>query len=89
MAKKSKVAREKKIERLVAKYAAVRAELKAAGDWASLSELPRNSSPHRRRNRCGLTGRPRGYMRRFGLSRISFREEALLGNIPGVAKASW
>lgn len=89
MAKKSKVAREKKIEQLVAKYAAERARLKEQGDWASLSQLPRNSNPNRLRNRCKLTGRPRGYMRRFGLSRITFREEALQGNIPGVAKASW
>jgi small subunit ribosomal protein S14 len=89
MAKKSIIAREKKRERLVAKYAAKRKALKEAGDYQALSLLPKNSSPVRLRNRCLLTGRPRGYIRRFGLCRIKFREFALLGKIPGVRKTSW
>lgn len=89
MAKESIKAREVKRARLVAKYAAKRAELKAAGDYAALSLLPRNSSPVRMRNRCKLSGRPRGYMRQFGVSRNFFREMALNGKIPGVVKASW
>lgn len=89
MAKRSTIARQAKRERLVAKYAALRKELKAKGDYASLQKLPRNSSPSRLHNRCGVTGRPRGYMRKFGLSRIAFRELALEGKIPGVTKASW
>jgi len=89
MAKRSTIARQAKRERLVAKYAALRKELKAKGDFAALQKLPRNSSPSRLHNRCGVTGRPRGYMRKFGMSRIAFRELALEGKIPGVTKASW
>ncbi len=74
---------------MVEKYAEKRAELKAAGDWEALDKLPRNSSPVRVRNRCKLTGRPRGYIRQFGISRVTFREMALAGKIPGVTKASW
>ena len=82
-------ARERKRERLVAQYADKRAELKAAGDWDGLQKLPRDSSKVRLRNRCKLTGRPRGYMRQFGLSRVTFREMASAGLIPGITKASW
>lgn len=82
-------AREAKRARLVKKYAKKRAELKAAGDWEALQKLPRNSSPVRMHNRCKMTGRPKGYMRQFGVSRINFREMALKGLIPGVRKASW
>ena len=82
-------ARERKRERLVARYAAKRKALKDAGDWDALQKLPKNSSPVRLHNRCQLTGRPRGYMRQFGLSRVTFREMALEGKIPGVEKASW
>ncbi len=82
-------AREVKRAKLVAKYAARRAALKEAGDWAGFQKLPRNSSKIRLRNRCKLTGRPRGYIRQFGLSRNTFREMALNGKIPGVTKASW
>ncbi len=89
MAKKSIIAREKKRERLVAKFAAKRKALKEAGDYQGLALLPKNSSPVRLRNRCMLTGRPRGYIRMFGLCRIKFRELALLGKIPGVRKTSW
>jgi small subunit ribosomal protein S14 len=89
MAKKSKVAREKKLRRLAERYAEERQRLKEAGDWVGLSHLPRNSNPIRQRNRCTVTGRPRGYIRRFGLSRITFREMALKGEIPGVSKSSW
>lgn len=89
MAKKSIVARDKKRAMLIAKYATQRAELKAAGDYEGLALLPRNSSPTRKKNRSALTGRPRAYMRRFGLDRISFREKASKGEIPGVTKASW
>lgn len=89
MAKESMKARERKREKMVAKYAAKRAELKAAGDWEGLQKLPANSSKVRVHNRCGLTGRPRGYMRQFGVSRVTFREMALSGKIPGVKKASW
>ena len=101
MAKKSAIARNNKRERLVEKYAAKRAELKAiianpeSSDeefWAAqrkLIELPRNSSPTRLRNRCNVTGRPRAYLRRYGLSRITFRELALKGHLPGVTKSSW
>ena len=74
---------------MIDKYAQKRAELKAAGDYEGLAKLPRNSSPTRRTNRCAETGRPRGYMRHFGLSRISFREHASKGEIPGVTKSSW
>ena len=89
MAKESMKARERKRAKLVAKYAEKRAQLKAEGDWDGLDKLPKNSSPVRMRNRCQLTGRPRGYMRYFGISRIKFRELALNGKIPGVTKASW
>jgi small subunit ribosomal protein S14 len=89
MAKKSMVARDKKRDKMIDKYAAKRAELKAAGDLEGLHKLPRNSSPTRRKNRCSETGRPRGYMRQFGLSRIAFREHASKGEIPGVTKSSW
>ncbi len=89
MAKESMKAREVKRAKLVAKYAAKRAELKAAGDYIALQKLPRNASPVRIHNRCKITGRPRGYMRQFGLSRINFREMASAGLIPGVTKASW
>jgi small subunit ribosomal protein S14 len=89
MAKKSSIARTQKRHAMIDKYAAKRAELKAAGDWESLARLPRNSSPSRRKNRCAETGRPRGYMRQFGLSRIAFREHASKGEIPGVTKSSW
>jgi small subunit ribosomal protein S14 len=88
MAKKSIVARDLKRRRLIAKFADKRAELKAAGDYESLALLPRNSSPTRRKNRSLLTGRPRAFMRRFGLDRISFREKASKGEIPGITKAS-
>lgn len=89
MAKESMKARQAKRERLVEKYAEKRAALKAAGDYVGLSKLPRNSSKVRLRNRCKLTGRPRGYSRQFGISRNTFREMALFGKIPGVTKASW
>ncbi len=89
MAKKSIVARQEKRERLVTQYAEKRATLKAAGDWAGLDALPRNSSKVRLKNRCQVSGRPRGYIRYFGLSRIAFRDMALNGTIPGVRKASW
>lgn len=89
MAKESMKAREVKRAKLVARYAEKRAQLKKDGDWVALSQLPRNSSKVRMRNRCKLTGRPRGYMRLFGLSRNQFREMALNGKIPGVTKASW
>ncbi len=89
MAKQSVIARERKREAMVAKYAEKRAALKAAGDYQALDKLPRNASPVRLKNRCQITGRPRGYMRYFGLSRITFRDMALDGKIPGVKKASW
>lgn len=101
MAKKSSIQRNLKRERLVAKYAAKRAELKKvladpeASDEAfflaqrAMAKLPRNASPVRLRNRCSITGRPRAYIRRFGVSRITFRELALAGRIPGVTKSSW
>ncbi|HOK25447.1 MAG TPA: 30S ribosomal protein S14 [Bacteroidales bacterium] len=89
MAKESMKAREVKRAKLAQKYAAKRAQLKAAGDYIGLSRLPRNSNPIRLRNRCKITGRPRGYIRQFGLSRITFREMASKGLIPGVRKASW
>lgn len=82
-------AREVKRVKLAEKYAAKRALLKAEGNYVALSQLPRNSSPIRQRNRCKITGRPRGYMRQFGISRITFREMASQGLIPGVRKASW
>jgi small subunit ribosomal protein S14 len=89
MAKEGVKAREIKRQKLVAKYADKRAELKAAGDFEGLDKLPKNSSPVRLHNRCKLTGRPRGYMRTFGISRVLFRDMALAGKIPGVRKASW
>lgn len=89
MAKESMKARERKRQRMVAKYAAKRAQLKAEGDYDALDRIPRNASPVRLHNRCKLTGRPRGYMRFFGISRNQFRELALQGRIPGVRKASW
>ncbi|WP_372639502.1 30S ribosomal protein S14 [Ancylomarina sp.] len=89
MAKESMKAREVKRQKLVEKYAAKRAKLKEEGDYIGLSRLPKNSSPVRLHNRCMLTGRPKGYMRQFGLSRITFREMAHAGLIPGVMKASW
>jgi len=89
MAKESMKAREVKRAKLVEKFAAKRAELKAAGDYQGLQKLPKNSNPIRLHNRCKLTGRPKGYMRQFGISRINFREMATSGLIPGVKKASW
>jgi small subunit ribosomal protein S14 len=89
MAKKSIIARDQKRLRMIARFAAKRAELKAAGDYESLALLPRNSSPTRKKNRSIVGGRPRAYMRRFGLDRITFREKASKGEIPGVTKASW
>jgi small subunit ribosomal protein S14 len=89
MAKKSWMARERKRRRMVKKYAAKRRRLKEEGKWVELQKLPRNSSPVRLNNRCPISGRTRGYMRDFGVSRIVFREMALEGKIPGVRKASW
>ncbi|HKL34327.1 MAG: 30S ribosomal protein S14 [Tangfeifania sp.] len=89
MAKESMKARERKRAKLVEKYAEKRARLKAEGDWEALQKLPKNSSRVRLHNRCKLTGRPKGYMRQFGISRINFREMASEGLIPGVKKASW
>ena len=89
MAKESMKARQAKRERMVAKYAQKRAALKAAGDYEALQALPRNASPVRLHNRCKISGRPKGYMRQFGISRINFREMASAGLIPGVRKASW
>ncbi len=89
MAKESMKARERKRQRLVEKFAAKRAQLKAEGDFVGLSRLPKNSNPIRLHNRCMLTGRPKGYIRQFGISRITFREMASKGLIPGVRKASW
>ena len=89
MAKESMKAREVKRQKMVDKYAEKRAKLKAEGDYIALSRLPKNSSKVRLHNRCSLTGRPKGYMRQFGLSRITFREMASAGLIPGIKKASW
>ena len=89
MAKESVKARQRKREAMVARFAEKRAELKAAGDYQALDQLPRNASPVRLKNRCQISGRPRGYIRYFGLSRVIFREMALNGKIPGVTKASW
>ena len=89
MAKESVKARQRKRERMVAQYAEKRAALKAAGEWQALDELPKNSSKVRLKNRCQLAGRPKGYIRYFGISRVAFREMALNGKIPGVRKASW
>lgn len=89
MAKESMKARERKRQQLVDRYAEKRAQLKAEGKWEELQKLPKNSSSVRLHNRCQLTGRPRGYMRQFGISRVLFREMANQGLIPGVSKASW
>lgn len=89
MAKESIKARQRKRERMVAQYAEKRAALKAAGDYKALDELPKNASPVRLKNRCQMSGRPRGYIRFFGMSRVAFRDMALAGKIPGVKKASW
>lgn len=89
MAKESMKARDRKRTAMVEKYAAKREALKAAGDWVSLQKLPKNSSYVRKHNRCQLTGKPRGYIRQFGVCRNVFREMALMGKIPGVTKASW
>jgi small subunit ribosomal protein S14 len=89
MAKTSVKARQRKRERMVVQYAQKRAELKAAGDWKALDDLPKNSSKVRLKNRCQMTGRPRGFIRHFGISRIALRDMALNGKIPGLKKASW
>ena len=89
MSKKLIIARQRKREKMVAQYAERRRALKEAGDYEALALLPRNSSPVRLKNRCKITGRPKGYIRKFGVSRIKFRELALAGRIPGVTKASW
>ena len=89
MAKKSIIAREAKRQKMVAKYAELRKRLKEEGKWEELDKLPKNSSKVRLHNRCQLTGRPKGYMRRFGISRVTFRKMALEGKIPGITKASW
>ena len=89
MAKESMKAREVKRKKCVERYAEKRAALKAAGDYIGLQKLPRNASPVRKHNRCKITGRPKGYMRQFGISRVKFREMANFGLIPGVKKASW
>ncbi|WP_078412127.1 30S ribosomal protein S14 [Priestia abyssalis] len=89
MAKKSKVVKELKRQKIVEQYADLRRELKEKGDYAALSKLPRDSAPSRLHNRCQVTGRPRGYLRKFKMSRIAFRELAHKGQIPGVKKSSW
>ena len=89
MAKESMKAREVKRQRLVAKYAAKRKALKEAGDYEGLQSIPKNASPVRLHNRCKITGRPKGYMRKFGISRLEFRKMASEGKIPGITKASW
>ncbi len=89
MARKSVVARGRKRERAVAKYAELRKKLKEEGRWDELDKLPKNSSPVRLHNRCGITGRPKGYMRKFGICRVKFREMANQGKIPGITKSSW
>ncbi len=89
MAKKSNIARDEKRRKMIAKYAKKRAELKAKGDQDGLAKLPKNSSPTRLKNRCKISGRPRGYLRFFGISRIDFREMASRGEIMGVRKSSW
>lgn len=89
MAKKSSIARDLKRQKMIKQYEAKRKDLKSMGDLEGLHKLPRNSSPTRWKNRCLETGRPHGYMRQFGLSRISFREHAVKGEIPGVTKSSW
>lgn len=89
MPRKALIERDKRRSKLIEQYAKKRAELKAAGDLEGLASLPRNSSPTRRKNRCLESGRPRGFMRRFGLNRVAFREHASKGEIPGITKASW
>jgi len=89
MARKSVEARQRKRERMVAKFTEKRAALKAAGDYEALDKLPKNASPVRLKNRCQLTGRPKGYMRQFAICRNVFRDMALEGKLPGVRKASW
>ncbi len=89
LAKKSKIAKEKKRQALVKKYAELRKQLKEQGNYDELQKLPRDSSPTRLHNRCEVTGRPRGYLRKFKLSRIAFRELAHKGQLPGVKKSSW
>lgn len=89
MAKESMKARERKRAKMVEAYAEKRAALKAAGDYEGLQKLPKNSSAVRMHNRCKLTGRPKGYMRQFGISRVTFRQMASEGLIPGIKKASW
>ena len=89
MARESIKARERKREKLVARFAEKRKALKEAGDWIGLDKLPRNASPVRLHNRCKITGRPKGYMRKFGINRVTFREMAGDGKIPGVTKSSW
>ncbi|PXW93025.1 SSU ribosomal protein S14P [Streptohalobacillus salinus] len=89
MAKKAMIARQKKREQMVERYRETREALSASGDYQALNRLPRNSSPTRLTNRCRVNGRPRAYMRKFGMSRIAFRDLALKGQIPGVTKASW
>lgn len=89
MARTSLIARERKRKKLVDKYMDRRLKMKAEGDWEGLDKLPRNSSPKRLHNRCQITGRPKGYMRKFGVCRNVFRDMALAGKIPGVTKASW
>lgn len=89
MARKSLIAREEKRRKLVEQYQKIREELKAKGDFEGLQKLPKNSSPVRLHNRCMITGRARSYYRKFGISRLVFREKALRGEIPGVKKSSW
>ena len=89
MARESVKARQRKREKMVAQYAEKRAALKAAGDFEALDKLPKNASPVRLKNRCQITGRPKGYRRQFGIARVIFREMALEGKLPGVTKASW
>lgn len=89
MAKESVKARQRKRVAMVAKFASKRTALKEAGDYEALDKLPKNASPVRLKNRCQISGRPRGYIRFFGMSRIAFRDMALAGKIPGVTKASW
>lgn len=89
MAREAVKARQRKRERIVARYAEKRKALKEANDYVGLDKLPKNASPVRLHNRCRLTGRPKGYMRKFGISRVTFREMAGAGKIPGVTKASW
>lgn len=89
MAKKSKIVKERKRQEMVKKYAEIRKELKAKGDYEALRKLPRDSAPTRLHNRCEITGRPRGYLRKFKMSRIAFRELAHKGQLPGLKKSSW